>query len=67
MVSLGTDPWQQHITPILEGSEDIRQTARNVSGTAALTLGWGRRAEDLQTSLSGEPAGHLGGLELGVS
>lgn len=56
MVSLGTDLWQQNITPILQGSEHIGQTAvRNVSGTADLTLRWGERAEDLQTSLSGEP------------
>lgn len=25
VVSLGTDPWQQNITPILEGSEHIGQ------------------------------------------
>lgn len=68
MVSLGTDPWWQHITPVLEGSEHVRQTVvRNDSGTADLTLGCGERAGDLQTSLSGEPGGHLVGLELGVS
>lgn len=68
MVSLGTDPWWQHITPALEGSEHIRQTVvRNYSGTADLTLARGQRAGDLQTSLSGEPAGHPVGLELGVS
>lgn len=62
--------WQQYITPVLEDSEHIRQiVVRNVSGTADLTLGWGERErpEDLQTSLSGEPAGYLVGLEFGVS
>lgn len=64
---LGTDLWQQYNILILDCSEHIRQTVvRSVSQwwDQLISLWDGERPEDLQRSLSGEPAGYLVGLEL---